>query len=213
MATWSENQIATVGSQASRFPDHQVIHWMELRAAPEKIRALVQETNVKMTGVESSRELAPEGVKNQRAQLAKTAIAELDKVIEPAQRAAARRIEALNQKLSTAIAKPEDASVAAEIRRHIAGKPSPILAALALKGHAETVAAILGAPSYLSGLSEQEAATLRTQVLSSTDQHKELREIQNALNVCHQTVKSATAMILERAKMRQSHDGTWQEIP
>jgi hypothetical protein len=157
-----------------------------------------------MTSIEDSRDLNPVGVKNQRAQLAKKAIAALEKLIEPAQRAAERRIQALNEKMSATIEKPKDAEapIAAEIRAHIARQPSPIMAALKLKDNKETVTAILGAPSYLSGLSDQEAATLRTQVLSATDQQKEVQEIQNALRVVHQAVKSATGMISERAKLR-----------
>jgi hypothetical protein len=201
-SSWSENHINLVGSQSARFNQTPVVvHWLELKKAPEGVREILRDVNVKMSQVEESKELAPEGVKNQRAQIAKEAVAKLEQAIEPAQRAADRRLQALNNKLSTVIAKPSDAALAAEIRAHISKQPSPIFAALALKNDPQTISALVSAPSYLSGLSDADVATLKAQVLGATAEQKEIGEIQGALGIVQGAVKSAAAMINSRAQI------------
>jgi hypothetical protein len=199
--SWSNSQIATVGAQTSRFPGHQVTHWMELRAVSDRVRELLKETDAKLAAIEDDRGLNPDGIKQRCAEIAKQALVDLDKLIEPAQKAADRRLQHLNAKLASVIAKPDDQSTAREIRAHIAKQASPIFAALALKGHPETVSAILGAPSYLSNISEADAATLRSQVLGSTPEQAEVNQIQAALKVVGDAVRSASSMVNARAQI------------
>jgi hypothetical protein len=122
-------------------------------------------------------------------------------------------MENLHAKMDTLVAegKPKDvaeAQIASEIRAHIARSENPAMTALKLKDNKQAIAAVLGAPCFLSGLSEQEAGAFRAQVLESTDQQKELVEIENALKVCHAAIKSAASMVASRGRVRQgSPDG------
>jgi len=86
------------------------------------------------------------------------------------------------------------------------------MTAIKLKHDKRVAAALLeeDVPAFLSGLTDDESSIFRKQVLDSTDQQKEIREIENALTVCRSAIKSAAAMIAERAGMRQRHDGTWE---
>jgi hypothetical protein len=213
---WTNNQIAMVGAQASKFPTHEVVHWQALRAVPERVRKLIRDVNEKITQVENDKNLSAEGIKHKRAAIAHEAYDELNKLKEPAP-AVSRRMETLSQKMSGVLTQgnPKDAiegQVAGEIRAFVARQQSPVLAALKLKGDAQAVAAILGAPSFLSGLSDDEAATFRAQVLEGTEPAKEAAEIKKAIGVCSDAIKSAAAMITARANMRQRHDGTWEVL-
>jgi predicted NBD/HSP70 family sugar kinase len=196
--SWSDNAINLVGAAASRFPAHEVVHYQALRQAPENVREILRETNAKMSEAESNKDLTADGVKNQCAKIAKEAIEKLEQVLEPAQRACDRRLQALNAKLATVIAKPSEN--AREIRSWIAKQQSPIMSALAKVNDTETVAALCGAPSYLSGLSSADLATLRARVVGETVEAKEAEQIQQALGVISAATKSAAAMINQRAQ-------------
>jgi hypothetical protein len=213
--TWSDAQLGMIGAQAAKLPQHQVLHWMAIRAVPETVRALMREVNDQMTAIENDRDLSPDGKQHKRAELAKEALAKLEKFVEPAERAAAKRVAGLEEKMSAHIAqgKPKDATeaqLATEIRAHIAGQESPIMAALKLKSDPKVIAAVLEAPSFLSGLSDEEASTLRAQALASSEQQREVDEITKGVGVCKSAVKSAAAMISARANVRQSALGAWE---
>jgi hypothetical protein len=214
---WTENRISLVGAQDTKFPTHEVLHWQELRTVPERVRELIRATNETMTQIENDPNLSAEGIQHKRADFAREVLAQLDKLMEPAESAAGRRIEKLREKMDAVVTKgkPKDvaeAQIAAEIRAHIAKQESPVMAALRLKGDAKAISAVLDAPPFLSGLNEQEAATLRAEALASTEQQHEVNEITNALAVCKGAIKGAASMICERAKVRQRHDGTWEEF-
>jgi hypothetical protein len=216
MSKWSKAEIALIGAHDCKFPNHEVIHWQQLRAAPQRVRELMRVTNEKMTQVESDPNLSGEGIRQKRADIARETFGELGKLIQPAESAAARRSEKLREKMDAFLSegKPKDigeAQIAGEIRAHVARSESPAMAALKLKGDKRAVAAVLGAPCYLSGLNETEASAVRAQVLESTDEHRELRQIEHAVDVCRASIKSAEAMIVKRAQVRQnSLNGSWE---
>lgn len=208
---WSDAQINMIGAQASNFPTHNVVHWNELHSISERVRALVHATNEAMAQVEEDKNLSTTGMSSKRAEVAREALDQLARVMEPAQGAVARRITALNVKAQATFG-PEksDPYIAAEIRAHIAKSESPAMAAHKHMHNKQVVAAILAAPSFLSGLSEQEAQALRARLADSTDQGKEIAEINKAVSACHGAVRSAAAMIGQRAQLQRRQDGTWE---
>jgi hypothetical protein len=212
---WTDNQINMVGAQASKFPGHEVLHGQALRAVPEGARELLRAANKTMTQIEHDPNLSAEGKRNKLADVAREVLAQLDK---PAESAAGRRIEKLREKMEAVVneGKPQDvagAQIAAEIRAHIARAEAPAMTALKLTSNKQAVAAVLGAPCFLSGLNEQEVSAFRANVLDSTNEQKEVRQIENALAVCHGAIKSAESMVSNRAQLRQSSlNGAWEMI-
>jgi hypothetical protein len=200
---WSAAALATIGAQASRLPETPVTHWMEMKAAPARVREIMAEANVALAAIEDDSTLTPAGKQQRAAELGKAVIAKLEGATESAEKAADRRIQALNAKLSTVIEKPADPAVAQEIRAHIKNQPSPIMAALALVGDPQTVSALVGAPAFLSGLTDKDIALLKSKVLGTTPHQKEIQEIEGALGVVSAAVKSAKAMVSERAQTRE----------
>jgi hypothetical protein len=203
MSKWSDAEIALIGAHDSKFPKHEVLHWQQLRTVPQSVRELLRSANEKMAEIEGDRNLSAEGIRHKRADIAREILTKLGKLAQPAEAAAARRKQKLQEKMDALLAegKPKDvaeAQIAGEIRAHIAHSESPAITTLRLKGDKRAVAAVLGAPCYLSGLSEGETSAFRAHVLESTDEHRELRDIENALNVCRASIKSAEAMIAKR---------------
>jgi hypothetical protein len=203
---WSEAQIAMIGAQASKFPSHQTLHWIALRCCVSQVREVVAEVNEKMAAIEDDKNLSAEGRRRACAELAKETLAKLQKILEAAEHEAARRVKRLEEQINAilAVGKPKDqteAAIASEIRAHLARSKSPAMAALKLKTDPKVVAAVLDVPSFLSGLTEQEAATLRAEAIASTEQQKELDEIMKAVGVCKSAVKSAAGMVFARANV------------
>ena len=109
----------------------------------------------------------------------------------------ARLVENMAEELSKG-----KSEYAEEIRAWVAKSEKPILTAMALKDDPRAAYALLSAPHYLSGLSADEQETLRNQFFANTAPGKEAAEIEAALGVCGGAVRSAEAMICERAQIK-----------
>jgi hypothetical protein len=203
-SSWSPAHLSTIGAQLTKLPPHEVIHWQQLRGVKDRIGEIMAEANVALSAIEDDSALTPQGKQQKAAALGKETIAKIEGATDAANKAAQRRIQALETKLASVIEKPADPAVAQEIRAYIKNQASPIMAAIKLKDHKETVAAILGAPPYLSGISEADSATLRAQILSATPEQKEIGDIQQALGVVQNAIRSATSMINARAQTRSA---------
>ena len=209
--TWTDAQLNMIGAQAIRFPDNQTLHWTAIRETPNRIRELMRDLNTEMTAVEGNPDLSVDGVNRMRAQAAKEALSKLEKVTEPAEREATKRVEKLQEKSNAFLEQGKaEPHIAVEIRSHLAKQKSPIMAALKQKNDPRVISAVIEAPAFLSGMTEEEASTLRANALAGTEQHKEVIEITKAIEVCRNAVKSAAAMIGVRAKMRKRHGGEWE---
>jgi hypothetical protein len=216
MTKWSDARIALIGAQASRFPKHEVLHWQALRSVPERARELIRAADEKMTQIENDKDLSADGVKNKRADVAREVLA-LGTLMETVESSVGPRQEKLREKVDAFLMEgapkdPMEAQIGGEIRAHIARSESPAMTALRLKANKQAVAAVLGAPSFLSGLSEEEASAFRAQALNTNDRQIELIEIEKAVGICEAAIKSAEEMICERAKLRKRHDGTWEAL-
>jgi len=201
--SWSPAHLSTIGAQLTKLPE-TALHWSEMKSVRDKIADLMAVANVEFAKIEDSAELTGEGKKAKAAEVAKETIAKIEAATDSATKAAARRTQALETKLSGVIEKPADAAVAQEIRAHIKSQPSPVMAALALVGDPQTVSALCGAPPYLSGLSGKDIALLKSKALGTTKESIEIGEINGALQVVSSAVKSAASMISQRAGAREA---------
>ena len=55
MSKWSDAEIALIGAHDSKFPTHEVLHWQQLRAVPQRVRELLRNANGKMAEIEGDR--------------------------------------------------------------------------------------------------------------------------------------------------------------
>jgi hypothetical protein len=217
--SWTVAQIALTGAQAANFPNHKVPHWIALRNCVEGVRELLREVNEEMTAIENDRDLNPPGLARKRAGVAKAALSKLDDFIklQVAEFEVENRIESLRQKIRTLIAQgepksPAEAALAGEIRAYLAKQKSPALAAIQHMADPRVVAAVLNAPSFLSGMAEEEVGKFRSAALDSTDPAQEEREVTSALAVCRTAIKAAQQMIGRRTDVRKDPDNKWRHI-
>jgi len=225
MATWNPTLIAAVGSQAYQFPNIPVAHWEALRNSVDGVRDLLNDVNDQMTAVEQSPDLKPSGITRQRAAIAKTALGKLKNFakLDIARHQVDKRVATLKSKtqalLDAGAAKtPGDAAIAVQIRDWLSRQggngddagSKRLAAAVSKIKDPRFVSAILEAPAYLSGLTDDQVGIVRAQALDSTDPSNEARAVSNALDVAEAAVKRASNMIAERAGMRADPDGQWR---
>jgi hypothetical protein len=207
--TWSDAEINLVGGADTRFPQHETLPWAELRALPARVRELLRATNDMMTVVEQDRGLSAHGVGEKRAAIGDSAIAELEKMATRPS-SVVRHLEALEEKTKAELLKGKgDSSVASEIRSHIARSESPALTATSLVSNPEVLAAVLGAPSFLSGLTEDQVNAIRERATASTESGEQTAEIKKAIEVCNGAFRAAAAKVAQRANLRRQDDNTW----
>jgi hypothetical protein len=217
--TWTLNEIAMVGAQAANFPNHKVEHWTALRTCVEGIREFLRDINGEMTAIEKDRDLNPTGLARKRAEVGKKAVAKLDDFtkLQIAEHHVENRIAAMRQKIQAQIAQGEpktsaEAALAGEIRAYIGKQQNPAMAAVQQKNDPRVIAAILNAPAFLSGLTDEQLGTFRAAALDSSDPAQEERQVSNALDVCRAAIRAAQHMIARRADLRRDPDGAWRYI-
>src|SRR4051812_4907771 len=158
MATWITVEIALVGAQAANFPNLKVEHWIALRTCVDGVRDLMREVNDEMTKVENDRDLNPTGLARKRAEVGKAALAKFDDFtkFQVAEFQVQNRVETLRQKIRALISQGEpksasEVAIAGEIRAFLAKQQSSPIAAIQHRADPRVIAAVLNAPSFLSG--------------------------------------------------------------
>jgi len=114
--------------------------------------------------------------------------------IEKASNAVARRLEKLREKMTVLPGTPggADVHVASEIRAFIRAQESPEQFAYGLRTDPKVVQAVLGAPSFLSGMSDEAAGRLRAVALE-TCHPEEVREVEE-LTAAEKIARDALAL-------------------
>lgn len=217
MPNWTEAEIGIVGGLADRFSQVPVLHWAALRECIDSIRAMLRDLNVRMGDIEGNTDLSPNGRARQLTDAASSALSKLENYqpLTKAMQLAEGRITALKEKTTPLPKTPATAAeivIASDIRRHIAGQENPSHAAWKLSSDPRVIAAILQAPSFLSGLTDEDVANIRNAAVKAAhpDQVREIAEIENALRVCQKAIASAQRKIAQRANMRRDADGIWR---
>ena len=207
---------AQIVPQAERWPD-DLLHWQRLKAVVMEARQRIREACTLMDEIDRNADLSPEGKDRQRRQVAAQAIAEFEasKTLARAHEAVTQVDEQWAAKVGLTI-KPasniHEATVHSQIRDRLAAMKDDKMGFLEKNAADPTVAAaILTAPSFLSGLNDAELALVKHKI----EQHV-CPEIAEARDVTLKALKEAEAgwrraieKIGERAGLTKGSDGTW----
>ena len=168
---------------------------------------------------DKDRDLSPEGKDRQKKKLASKAIAEFEQseALTAAKEASDRQLAKWAEKTGLAVTIKAPANIAeaviqSEIRAHLAAMKGSKLDFLTTHATDPVVAsAILGAPGFLSGLSEAEITMVRHRI----DEHvaPEVAAARDAtlkaMKEAEQGWQNAMDKISERAGFTKGPDGTW----
>lgn len=227
MATvgWTEMDLKRVGWQSESWPavadlemKSTTTAWMALREHIDSIRGYLESFDTAAVGIDADRSLTELG-KTQKAQpIAKLALSycENPKAFAKVEEQVTRQIENLQMMMTGIPQAPEDpvtAMMMAEIRAHLASEPQAkrLAKARSLLTDKRVCSAIFNAPSFLSGMSDDEHKLLRTeaeQVLHPAER-KARDELVEALNVAREASRMATNKVAQRAKLAKAPSGEW----
>ena len=217
---FSELQLrATIIPQQVRWPAPEYVHWQKLHAVADEARDSVAKAWAAFDAIDKDVDLSAEGKARQKKKVAATAIAEFEqsKTLLGARDAVARQVEKWTEKTGLVLKMPAnivEAVIQSEIRAHLAAMKGGKLGFL--EKHATdpvVAAAILGAPGFLSGLTDTEL----TFVKQNVEQHM-APEVTKARDATLKAMKEAEAgcqnaihKIGERAGLSKAPDGTWRD--
>jgi hypothetical protein len=209
----------TIVPGQARWPEPKYIHWEKLHAVADEARDRVAKAWAAMDEIDADRDLSSEGRDRKKKKLAAEVIADFQKskALVGAKDAVERMVAKWAEQTGLAVKAPAniaEAVIQSEIRAHlVAVKGSKIDF---LRTHATdpvVASAILGAPGFLSGLSEAEITMVRHRI----DEHV-APEVAAARDATLKAMKEAEAgwqravdKIGERAGLTKGSDGTWRD--
>src|SRR5262249_43863726 len=165
-----------VGQLSAKWPkegeEAKTTYWSALHQSIDDLRGLMFTLDDRFETIDNDPLLSPVGRAQARAKLAGSALDEL-KEYAPAKKAAnavTRRIEILREKINVPPTTPQnqaEVAIAGEIRAMCRAAENPEAFAFAHRSNAQTVAAILSAPDFLSGLSAEAAERIRVVALEA----------------------------------------------
>jgi hypothetical protein len=204
-----------------RWPaDSTAPHWIMLHKAADTARATVKAAWTKLNEIEKSKDLTDQAKRKYRAEHAMAALAALaeDKALADAREAVERMMTRWAEKATAVIKKPEELHEAVlhqEIRQCVRGLDERSKLGWLTKnaGAPLVFSALLGAPSFLSGLTEADVALVKSKAEAALDPKiLEARESTGkALADVERGWRAARKLIAEKGNLRQIGDG-W-EIP
>ncbi|WP_271532304.1 hypothetical protein [Bradyrhizobium sp. CCBAU 25338] len=203
-----------------RWPaDAKTIAWDRLRECVDALRGLVYTVNVQCSEAEQDGDLSPEGIIRRRTKIGQKALSELAE-FEPLQLAAkavAANLTALEDRM-VELPKPTtnavDFMLEQEIRSYVADQNSPVEFVLKAMPDRRVLSAVLTAPAFLSGLSDNEWNLVRERARAAL--HPQQSEMQHWLNKALSEVREGAAaakrMLLERCELREDSEGQFRPI-
>lgn len=187
------------------------IHWDELKKAVAEVRDLVLSVNEGCRKVEADPDLSAEGISRKRREIGANAVAELDamKAVKVAEQAVGRALSLFEERmvdLPKAASTPSDIAMAQEVRSFVREQKSPIDFVMTNLSDPRVVGAVLHAPAFLAGLTD-EAYNLVGHRARST-RHPEFvgqqKAAEDAREHLRSGVRTARKMVLARAGMPDS---------
>ena len=145
--------------------------WSDLHAAVDDARACVTNVFAKCAAVDDDKNLSPDGKASKKRAIAEDAIAGLSKLksLDKARGAVEQQMLAWDKESGLAFKPPADVGEAvqfSEIRAHLARVKAVDRVSFVTKhaNDARVVQAVLGAPAFLSGLTDAEIDVVRQQL-------------------------------------------------
>jgi hypothetical protein len=204
----------------ARWPEPKVIHWAKLHAVPDEARDRVAQAWVALGAIDNDGDLSPEGRARKKRKLALEALDEFEnsKTLAAAKQTVDRQLDKWAEKTGLAIKTPTnfaEAVIQSEIRAHVAAMQGGRLGFLEKHATDPVVAsAVLGAPSFLSGLNETETTFVKQRV----EKHiaPEIAEARDAtlkaLEQAQQGWQRAMGKIGERGGLTKGPEGVGREL-
>jgi len=210
---------ATIVPTQSGWPEPKVVHWIKLHSCADEARERVAQAWATMTEIDRSVDLSSEGKARRKKKIALEALAEFEKskTLALAKEAAERQLSVWAERAGLAIKAPinfPEAMVAAEIRAHLASMKDQRLGFLEKYATDPVVAgAVLGAPGFLSGLSENEVTFVRKRVEKhvAPEIAAARDDVLKAMKDAEHGWQRAMDKIGERAGLTKGPDGSWRD--
>ena len=191
-----------------------MLHWSALHAAVDDARERVTKAFAKMAAIDGDRNLSPAGRDLKKREIADATIAGFQKAktLADARYSVERQISKWDKQLGLAPEQPStigDAMIHAEIRSHLASLKAGERMAFIDAHTADVAAAVLAAPSFVSGLSPAELGIVkqRIAVRANPELAKSKAETTRALADAEASWRSAIRQISERVGLGRPHDG------
>lgn len=191
--------------------------WPKLHAVPEEARERVSEAFAEMEAIEADRDLSNEGRARKKKQVAADVIADFQnsKTLEAAKDVVSRLKAKWAEETGLPVRPPSsigEAMMQAEIRSHLAAMKGSKMDFLSKHAIDPRVAgAILGAPPFLSGLTDTEVGVVKSRIerYVAPEIVKEREVTLKALNEAEQGWQRAIEKIGERAGLIKKAEGSW----
>jgi hypothetical protein len=161
---------ATIVPEQVRWPAPDFVHWQRLHAVADEARDRVTKAWAAMDEIDADGDLSSEGRARKKKKLAAEAIADFQKskALVDAKDAVERMVAKWAEKTGLAVKAPAniaEAVIQSEIRAHLGTVKGSKLDFLRTHATDPAVAsAILGAPGFLSGLTDAELALVKHKV-------------------------------------------------
>lgn len=222
MAKFDDEQLSFVGGESLGWPKMgepecgQV--WRHAHRAVEAMRDVLRGSDDKLGAIEANRDLAEHGRTRQLAEIGLDTIRRIDEVapLNTARVRIGEEIAALDGQMQAHAKLPEapaDIALAGEIRSALRGmSPGERMRFIGANLDRPGLAgAVSGDASYLAGLSETEAAEVRTLIAERlyAPQAAEKAKLQGALRVLDVAVTRAHSLVASRARVERNHHGDW----
>ena len=210
----SDAELGMIGAQQVRWPSADTnIAWRHLHEAVTAIREEVRGADLAIAEKEADRDLSDVGRLKVIGAIGIAFIGTLKRLPEigRAEASAHRMVEHFAKGASMPGAPTEmvDVMLAQEIRAHIASQREPANYVLKHKSDARFVAAVAHAPSYLSGLKDEEKNLFlreaETAMFPGASGDK--RELLKAQDQLQSIIRHAEKVIGERAQLMKTQDG------
>jgi len=211
-ARWPAPDVKT--SLMGETPTIQGLHWLKLHAAANEARQRVASAWAAMDEIDADIDLSPQGKGRKKQQFAADAIADFQKskALLEAKDAVERQLAKWEKETGLAIKTPTNLAeivMQSEIRAHLAAMKDKRLAFLERHATDPRVAsAILGAPPFLSGLTDDDVAFVHNKIEQRVA--PEIAEARTttlkALEQAEQGWRRAQAKIGERAGLGRGCD-------
>jgi len=203
---------ASIAPASIRWPT-KIEHWDRMHAAVQTARSGVSRALAAMDRVDQDTHLTPEGKQSARAQVAAEALADFEKsaALTNAQTAVARQLQRWAAKIDDVVKVPADAhgvALHAQIRDRVVHMTREERLTFFQKhsGDPLVASALLTAPSFISGVTESEAAMLRSKMekVGLSPEVLEARDAtQKALADTERSWRQAMNMISERGGLKK----------
>jgi hypothetical protein len=203
----------------ARWPEPKVLHWQALHRCADEARERVAQAWAAISEIDADKDLSSEGKARRRKKVTDETIADFErsKTLISAKDAVERQVAKWEEQTGMTVKPPTnvaEAVVYSEIRAHLAAIKGSKLGFVERHVSDQRVAsAVIGAPPFLSGLTDAEVAVVRNRI----EQHlaPEIAEARDAtlkaLEHAEQGWQRALDKIGERAGLAKGADDAWTD--